>query len=216
MFGIINYGAFVGASVLLCLTPGIDTIYILTRTFSGGRREGFASALGVSTGLLFHAVLAALGLSAIVAASPTLFMVLKVAGALYLVYLGIRSFIIRSASFKERLGEGGEAPQGNVAAAYRQGAVTNILNPKIILFNLAFLPQFVSVQAGFHPLPFLLLGLTYVVLSTIWTLCLVFIASPIASLLKRDDRAARIVDIIAGIIYILLGISVFFMTGSPS
>ena len=93
MLGIVGYGGFVASAAALCLTPGIDTVYILTRTVSGGRREGLASALGINAGLVVHTILVAAGLSLVLAASPVAFNVIKVAGAAYLAVMGVRSIL---------------------------------------------------------------------------------------------------------------------------
>ena len=99
MLGIVGYGGFVASAAALCLTPGIDTVYILTRTVSGGRREGLASALGINAGLVVHTILVAAGLSLVRAASPVAFNVIKVAGAAYLAVMGVRSILSGGSSF---------------------------------------------------------------------------------------------------------------------
>ena len=220
MFGIVNYAGFLAATVMLCLTPGIDTIYILTRSMAGGRGEGVASALGINTGLLVHTVLVATGLSLVLASSPVAFTVLKVAGAVYLVVMGIRSVLSHESVLGTDVAAGGAGEAGadgtsrSSLKTYGQGVLTNVLNPKIILFFLALLPQFVAVPNGFGPLPFLLLGLTYTVISTIWTLVLVLISSPFARLLRRSERAGRATNVVSGIVYMLLGGMVFVTSRS--
>ena len=186
MLGIVGYGGFVASAAALCLTPGIDTVYILTRTVSGGRREGLASALGINAGLVVHTILVAAGLSLVLAASPVAFNVIKVAGAAYLAVMGVRSILSG------------------------QGVLTNVLNPKIILFFLALLPQFVATPNSFGPVPFLVLGLTYVALSTLWTVVIVLVAAPFSRLLTRSPRAGRVTSVVSGLVYIALGAMIFF------
>lgn len=215
MLGIEGYGAYLAAVVALCLTPGIDTVYILTRTMAGGRREGIASALGINTGLVIHAVLVASGLSLLLAASELAFTAIKVAGAAYLAFLGVRAILSRGAGFSLDAGNQDDATSGDVddpisararaLRVYGQGVLTNVLNPKIILFFLALLPQFVAVPNAHGPLPFLLLGLTYAALSTVWTVILVLIASPFSRLLARSPRAARMTGVASGVVYVALG-----------
>src|SRR3954463_5478410 len=127
MFGIHDFALFVTTGILLNLTPGPDTLYILGRSVAHGRRAGVASALGISVGSIFHTSAAALGLSAFLATSATAFTFVKLAGAAYLIFLGVRALLERQldelavpANFKRR----------GAAAAFRQGIVTNILNPK--------------------------------------------------------------------------------------
>ena len=129
MLGIVGYGGFVASAAALCLTPGIDTVYILTRTVSGGRREGLASALGINAGLVVHTILVAAGLSLVLAASPVAFGAIKVAGAAYLAVMGVRSILSGGSSFS--VGEGDEgASTGSSLRTFAQGVLTNVpLNP---------------------------------------------------------------------------------------
>ena len=224
MLSIENYAGFVAAAAALCLTPGIDTVYILTRTIAGGRAEGLASALGINTGLVVHTVLVAVGLSLVLAASPVAFGAIKVAGAAYLVVMGVRSMLSGSTSFSAAAGEksapgGARTSAGSPAApgapaplarTYAQGVLTNVLNPKIILFFLALLPQFIAVPNEHGPLPFLALGLTYTALSTLWTVVIVAIAAPFSRLLARSERAGRVTAVVSGVVYVALGGMIFF------
>ena len=224
MLSIENYAGFVAAAAALCLTPGIDTVYILTRTIAGGRAEGLASALGINTGLVVHTVLVAVGLSLVLAASPVAFGVIKVAGAAYLVVMGVRSMLSGSTSFSAAAGEKGTSNGAHASASspaapgapaplartYAQGVLTNVLNPKIILFFLALLPQFIAVPNEHGPLPFLALGLTYTALSTLWTVVIVAIAAPFSRLLARSERAGRVTAVVSGVVYVALGGMIFF------
>lgn len=135
--------AFAAATILLVLLPGPNSIYILTRSASLGRRAGLVSAFGVETGTLVHLTAAVLGLSAVVAASPAAMGVLRWAGVGYLLYLGLDVLFGRSKL--DLTGQPNEPPLGRI---YRSGVLVNILNPKVVLFFLAFLPQFVSDGAG--------------------------------------------------------------------
>lgn len=217
MLGIVGYGGFVASAAALCLTPGIDTVYILTRTVAGGRAEGLASALGINTGLVVHTLLVAAGLSLVLAASPVAFGAIKVAGAAYLVVMGARSVVgaLRgdATSFSalgERDGDAaGGAARASTLRTYAQGVLTNVLNPKIILFFLALLPQFVATPNPYGPLPFLALGLTYVALSTLWTVVIVAVAAPFSGLLRRSPRAGRVTGVVSGLVYVALGAMIF-------
>jgi threonine/homoserine/homoserine lactone efflux protein len=205
MFGIINYGVFIVAGVMLNLTPGVDTIYILTKSASGGRKHGIASALGISTGCLIHTILAALGLSLILVSSAELFFIVKVCGAVYLAAMGVHAIITKSSfSVKESL-----ETSNNLRKVYLQGIITNVLNPKVALFFLAFLPQFIDPGSSFGPLPFLILGLTFVVTGTVWCLIIAQAASYFNKLLSKSSKLATVTNIVAGVIYILLGLSIF-------
>src|SRR5439155_5531041 len=139
MFGIHDFGLFLAAGMLLNLTPGPDTVYILGRSIAQGRDAGIASALGICVGSIFHTCAAAVGLSAILATSAVAFSVIKLLGGAYLIFLGTkmlldrRKHLILPSNFRGR----------TTVAAFRQGVFTNVLNPKVALFFLAFLPQFI-------------------------------------------------------------------------
>ena len=142
MFGLHDLGLFVGAVLLLNLTPGPDTAYIVARSVAQGRAAGVWSALGIATGCCVHALLAAFGLTALVAASPLAFSIVQYLGAAYLIWLGLKT-----------IREGNGVPPATVtrsgpARAFRDGIVVEALNPKTAAFFLAFLPQFVDPSSG--------------------------------------------------------------------
>src|ERR1700676_1170088 len=186
MLGIHDYWLFVAAGVFLNLTPGQDTLYILGSSIAYGRRIGLASALGVSTGCIVHTLAAAVGLSAILATSASAFIAVKLAGAAYLVYLGIRYLM---APARELAGTERAAP-GHAWKAFRQGIVTNVLNPKVALFFLAFLPQFIMPSSEAKVAAFMTLGLTFVMTGTIWCLVLAAFASAFSERLRRNQSIA--------------------------
>lgn len=201
--GIENYGGFVLAALLLNLTPGADTVYILSRSLHQGRAAGVASVLGIAGGIVVHIVLVALGLAQLVARSPLLFAVLQYAGAAYLLWLGVQMW--RSGG----LGTGGAAPPSAPwGKVFRQGVLTNLLNPKIALFFLALLPQFVRPEAAAQMMPYLLLGGTFVVSGTLWCLVLVWGADGIRRLLVRRPQAAVWINRVCGGLLVGLGVKV--------
>lgn len=202
--GIINYGQFIVSAILLNLVPGSDTVYILTRAVVGGRRKGIVSALGISTGILIHTLLAALGLSVILRESALAFNIMKFAGAGYLVFLGIKAIVSKKPLFDSDPESLDESP----LKVYRQGVLTNALNPKVALFFLALLPQFVSQSAGSSPLPFLVLGLTFFTTSTIWSVIVAFASSFANTLLRKNEKVQNGAGKATGIVYILLGLNV--------
>lgn len=148
---------FIAASLAVLLLPGPGVLYVIARTAAQGYRAGFASVLGLSAGALVHVLAAALGLSALLLASAHGFALIKAAGAGYLVYLGLRLLVLR---------DGGGQPAAQGALPLRRlfvdGIVVSLLNPKIALFFLAYLPQFVSPQSGAVSAQLLVLGLIYV------------------------------------------------------
>jgi threonine/homoserine/homoserine lactone efflux protein len=202
MFGIHDFGIFLVTSLLLNLTPGTDTFYILGRTLSQGRSAGMASALGIASGALVHTLAASLGLSALLAASATAFFVIKMAGAGYLIYLGARMLLARQPPASISGGFSSSA----LLAVYRQGLLTNVLNPKVALFFVAFLPQFISADGGSTYPGFTLLGLCFVFTSTLWCFCLVWFASGLRRFLHRDETVVTVLHRVAGVLFIGLGL----------
>lgn len=204
MFGIIHYGNFIITSILLNMTPGSDTIYILSKSATSGRKKGIASALGISTGILVHTILAALGLSVILAKSSLAFQLLKFCGALYLIFMGIKNIRRKDSLLFDSM----NTQEETARYVYQQGVITNVLNPKVALFFLAFLPQFVLSGNSYGPLPFLLLGMSFAVTSTLWSVLIAFLSAFIGTLLSTNQKLSDWSNKIAGIIYIGLGLNV--------
>ncbi|TGN38071.1 LysE family translocator [Marinobacter confluentis] len=185
---------------LLWITPGPDTLYILARTISQGRLAGLLSVFGVSAGVLAHTIFAAIGLSAILASSALAFTVVKFIGAAYLVYLGIQA--LRS---NRKLSTSFGAAAQNRSQIFVQGFITNLLNPKIAIFFLAFLPQFLA--PGSNSSIFFLLGGVFVLGGTIWCLLLVAFAASVTGAIRTHTRISEIVGKITGLVYIGLGLN---------
>lgn len=196
---------FLAAATLLAVTPGPGIVYVLTRTLAGGRREGRLSAFGTFGGGLIHVAAAGLGLSAVLAASATAFMAVKYAGALYLVWLGLRMIRTRNVPMDEPSEE-----VRKTSHAFRQGVVTEVLNPKTALFMLSFLPQFVNPALGHVVAQFLLLGLASVSLNTIADLLVVSFAAPIGARLRSSPRFRRNQRVASGVAMMGLGAFVAF------
>jgi threonine/homoserine/homoserine lactone efflux protein len=160
-----SYFVFVGAAAALILTPGPDTVFVLTQGVSAGKRGGLASALGVSTGILVHTAAAALGLAALQRTPALAYAAVKYAGAVYLLYLGART--LRSGGdFDELTATDAASVDPNLRRGYLRGVTVNVLNPKVALFFLAFLPQFVDPGAG-APTAMAALGGTYAALTAL-------------------------------------------------
>ncbi|WP_020410405.1 LysE family translocator [Hahella ganghwensis] len=193
---------FLGASVILWITPGPDTMYIVGRTISQGRMAGVISVLGIGAGIMAHTLFAAVGLSAILLASATAFTLIKVAGAAYLIYLGIQTY--RSG---RKVKPDGAILQQSHWKIFRQGFVTNLLNPKIAIFFLAFLPQFVSPTIDNPALAFLFLGGLFVVGGTAWCLLVVMFAARFTHMVKENETMSARVNRIVGIVYVGLGLN---------
>jgi threonine/homoserine/homoserine lactone efflux protein len=211
MLGTYDLWAFLVASFLLWLTPGPDTMYILTRSISQGRRAGVMSALGIGSGLLIHTLLAAFGLSAILATSAWAFALVKVAGAAYLLYLGLQALCRRPGILN--------APDLRPASGwrvYREGVVSNTLNPKVAVFFLALLPQFVEPATGLGPVPFVFLGAIFVVGGTLWSLGQAVCAASATRTIRRNPAFLRWLERLSGCVYIGLGLHLLRSRPQPA
>ncbi len=210
MFGIENYLGFIAASVLLSVTPGSDSMYIITRSVSQGNKAGFYSVLGIVSGILVHTLLAALGLSILLANSPLAFTIVKYIGASYLCYLGFKMLTSKQdALIAESLTENtnlAKAKTLDYQKIYKQGVLTNTLNPKVALFFLAFFPQFVDPSYAHSTLSFLILGLTFAITSLIWCMCLALLASRFSQKLRENPAIESALNKISGVVFIGMGI----------
>jgi len=202
MFGIHDFVLFMSAGILLNLTPGPDTVYILGRSIAQGREAGVASALGISVGSIFHTCAAALGLSAILATSALAFGTVKLLGGAYLIFLGIKMILDR----RKHLTLPTDFRRHTTIAAFRQGVLTNILNPKVALFFLAFLPQFINPASNMKIAAFITLGLTFVTTGTIWCLILAWFASALSERLRANETITQWLNRTAGALFVVLGV----------
>ena len=173
---------FLGAALILAITPGPGIFYVLARSLRGGRREGVLSTAGTFLGGLVHVAAAAFGLSAILAASAVAFETVRYAGAAYLIYLGYRMIRTRD---QEAVDLDLERPS---RGTFVQGVMTEVLNPKTALFFLSFIPQFVSVQQGYVAAQFLLLGAISVTLNTCADLLVACFAGPLGSKMRHSAK----------------------------
>jgi threonine/homoserine/homoserine lactone efflux protein len=207
MLGIHELWLFIVSGLLLNVTPGPDTAYIVGRSVQLGWRGGAAAALGVCTGCLVHVFAAAIGLSALLAASSAAFTLVKWAGAAYLCFMGVKMLLSRQ-----------PAPAGGVATTaggaislrqvFWQGALTNALNPKVALFFLAFLPQFVAADSPHQALAFVLLGLIFIFNGTLWCLGVAAFAARAASRVRQSGRALALLHRALGGLFVYLGVRV--------
>jgi threonine/homoserine/homoserine lactone efflux protein len=193
---------FFTAALALNLSPGPDLIYILSRTIAQGRRVGLASAAGVCTGGLVHVFSAAAGLAAILATSATGFNLVRYAGAAYLLYLGIKAWRTAGATFQVKV-----SPEPPVTAwqAFRQGVLVDVLNPKVAVFFMAFLPQFVRPGAGSAAWQLVGLGALVIGVAIIVESCFVLAAARTTAFFRSNPRASLGLDRALGTVLIGLG-----------
>ena len=207
MLGIHDLWLFVVAGLVLNITPGPDTAYIVGRSVQLGWRGGCAAALGISAGCLVHVFAAAIGLSALLAASATAFLAIKLIGAAYLLYVGAKMLVSRPS---HEVAPSDTKPMMSLRQVFWQGALTNALNPKVALFFLAFLPQFVDADAPSKPLAFIALGVVFITTGTLWCLGVAAFAAKAAGRMRASSRAMLWIKRALGVIFIGLGIRVAF------
>jgi threonine/homoserine/homoserine lactone efflux protein len=202
IFGTQHLALFIVSGLLLAITPGQDTLYIVGRTVSQGRRAGLLSVLGIVTGCAVHAVAAASGLSAVLATSTQAFVAVKMAGAAYLCYLGAQMLLERA----HHAGPAKHFAHESGWAIFRAGMLTNVMNPKVALFFMAFLPQFVSPAAGSRMMALLFLGAVFIFNGALWCLILVWSASAVSDRLRTGHASGRLLKRATGALFVGLGV----------
>ena len=208
MGGIHDFALFVVSGLLLNFTPGPDTLYIVGRSATQGWRAGATAALGIGAGCCVHTVAAAIGVSALLMASATAFTAIKLAGAAYLVYVGVA--MLRSGAIVE---VPGPRPRHDpLRHVFLQGFFTNLLNPKVALFFIAFLPQFVEADAPDHFVALLILGVVFNFNGTLWNLFTAWLGSRAGAALDRRNRAFSWVGRITGGALVALGVRLAFLS----
>lgn len=204
MYGIENISTFIITAAIVVISPGVDTIMVLTRSISNGKVAGFYSVIGVCMGLLVHTCAATFGLSMILAKSAFVYGLIKYLGAAYLIYLGYKSITAKTSQndlpFAVR-------PMGN-RKMFLTAFISDVLNPKIAIFFLAFLPQFINPLAVNTPMPYFLLGAIILLITFIWCVLLVILGSKATMFFNKSKRAENLMNKASGLIFILLGLKV--------
>lgn len=190
---------FLFAAFMLNIAPGPDMLYVVGRSLGQGRKAGIVSALGIFVGCWVHILAAAFGIAALLRSSPVAFNVVRYAGAAYLVYLGIKMIVQRSNLAQQ------QPKPASLVSIFHQGVITNVLNPKVALFFLAFLPQFVDAHRGSIVWQILLLGLIFNVGGTAVNLGVAYAGGTLGELLRRNARFARMQQWFTGLVFIGLG-----------
>ena len=201
-----NFALFLAASWILIITPGPDMIYVITRGISQGRKAGVISAIGVTLGILVHTVFAAFGLAIILRTSALAFLAVKFAGSGYLIYLGAQALRNKS---DFALSE--DKPKAGIRTIFIQGILSNVLNPKIALFFLAFLPQFVNLSHGNASIQMAYYGLTFALFGIVFLVILGYFSGSIGSWLSSKQYLAQKIRWFTGSILIALGLRLAFM-----
>jgi len=191
---------FLVAAFALNIAPGPDMLYVIGRSVGQGRRAGIVSALGVFVGCWVHILAAAFGIAALLRSSPMAFNLVRYAGAGYLIYLGLKMLAQRTDLTSQQL------KTESLGAIFRQGVITNVLNPKVAIFFLAFLPQFINAQRGSVVLQIVVLGLIFNVGGTLVNLAVAYAGGTLGELLRRNQSIARWQRRFTGLIFVGLGL----------
>jgi len=197
-----NYLLFVGASIILCVVPGPDMIYLLTRTIAQGKKAGVAAALGINLGGYFHLTAAILGISAIIATSSLAFAILKWCGAAYLIYIGLQAILSKTAL---KLDENNNSSPA-LKTIFWQGFVSDALNPKVAIFFISLLPQFIQPESGNTFNQLILLGLTVNIIALPINLAIVWFSHSVTKQLRQSNRVSRALNNAMGVVFIGLGL----------
>jgi threonine/homoserine/homoserine lactone efflux protein len=197
-----QFFGFLLAAILLTASPGPDNLMVLGLGMSKGRKQGMVFGLGCALGCLSHTFLAVIGVSAVIAASPTAFTALRIGGGLYLVWLGIGA--LRSTGGQSAATAG--APAQSLRSLFMKGLLANAINPKVVLFFLSLLPQFVVAANGNVPGQMLALGLTFTLQAAVLFGLLGYFAGAVGAWLERKPGAGKWLDRLAGTVFIALGV----------
>jgi threonine/homoserine/homoserine lactone efflux protein len=203
MYDLNHWLVFLAAAFALNISPGPDIAYIVSNTVARGRRHGFAASWGVCSGSVVHVLAAAFGLSAILAASALAFSAIKWAGAAYLIYLGIRALLSAGAQFAIDADRRG---RNSAVAIYRQGFMIDLLNPKVAVFFMAFLPQFADPALGHVPAQLIMHGALVIAVGVVVEAGIVLVASRFTETLRRSPRIGLWLDRVLGTVLVSLGL----------
>lgn len=197
--------SFLGAAIALTILPGPDNMFVLAQSIAKGKQSGIFTTLGLCTGLLVHISATTLGISAVIYQSAIAFTIVKYAGAFYLLFLAFKAFRAKNSSFnlnvKDKL---------NSKALYKRGVIMNLLNPKVSLFFLAFLPQFVHYEHGNVPIQMLILGFIFLVQALIIFSLISIFAGKLGVFLRKNSFLANKFNLIEGTLYTLIGLNIAF------
>jgi threonine/homoserine/homoserine lactone efflux protein len=197
-----QFFGFLAAAVLITMSPGPDNLMVLGMGMSRGRRQGMVFGLGCALGCLSHTILATLGISALIAASPIAFTALKICGGLYLIWLGVQALRSRGGSRAKAV----DGPEQPLMRLFTKGLFANAINPKVVLFFLSFLPQFVVPAHGHVAWQTAALGITFTVQAAVLFALLGYFSGHIGQWLQRSERAGAWLDRIAGTVFVALGL----------
>lgn len=207
MFDITNFWLFIVAVFLLSITPGPDMAYVVGQSVANGRRAGVISAAGVALGSCTHALASVVGLTALIAASPVMFTLVKYVGAIYLIYLGGKLVLETFGRARAEAAERADIKKdADLYGLLSKGFITTLMNPKVLLFFISFFPQFVAPGGEHHTASFLVLGLTYALVAFLTDATFAILAGSASSGISRNRSLQKLMDRVVGGVFIALGI----------
>jgi len=207
MLDITNFGLFALSVFLLSITPGPDMAYVIGQSVANGRRAGIISSAGVALGSCTHAVASAVGLTALITASPLMFTIIKYLGSAYLMYLG--SKMVLGTFAKQTVNHHEAEPvrtKSTLTNLLSKGFITTLTNPKVLLFFISFFPQFVSPGGEHHTTSFLVLGMVYALIAFLTDMAFAVLAGSAAGAVSQNRRLQKMLDRIVGVTFIGLGL----------
>ena len=199
---------FLTASILLTLAPGPDILYLLTKSLADGAKSGIILACGLVSGIVFHTTLVMVGVAALIKSSATALLLLKIFGAAYLLFLAFGAF--KSARAGKKLSLSKSGAKSSAAALYKRGVLMNVLNPKVLLFFLAFLPQFVDLSQGGASLRILFLGVVFAAQALIIFSIVAMFAGRVRNLILRKKNIGQILNFVEAVVLALIAIGLIF------
>jgi len=200
---------FLSASILLTLAPGPDNLYLLTKSLSSGAKCGVVLAAGLASGIIFHTFLVMIGVAALIQSSPVAFTVLKIFGAAYLLWLASKSF--RAARAGKKISMQKSDSQNSFIKNYRRGVLMNVLNPKVLLFFLAFLPQFVNFSASSPSLQIIFLGFTFAVQAFVIFSAMAICAGKVRNLILRQKNLGQIFNYVEAFVLAIIALTLLIL-----
>lgn len=203
MIGIDNFMVYLITAAIFAITPGLDTMFVLNKSIGEGKRSGVFASLGINSGVFVHTLVGAMGLSVLLAKSPLGFHIIKFAGALYILYLGISGLRLKKSSLTQISQPELNKKQGK---SFWSGFINNVFNPNVALFFIALFPQFISAEYLGNPMPFVILGTTYAFLGLVWFTILAFFAGTLSVQLHKHPKWSMYVQKGSGIIFILMAV----------
>lgn len=200
-----TFAYFLTASILLTLAPGPDILYLLTKSLSEGAKSGITLAAGLISGIIFHTFLVMVGVAAFIQNSPIAFTVLKIFGAAYLIFIAFKSF--QAARAGKKISMQKSDAKISFGKLYRRGVLMNVLNPKVLLFFLAFLPQFVNFSASSPSLQIILLGVTFAVQAFLIFSAIAICAGKVRNLILRKKKLGQIFNYVEGFVLAIIALT---------